>query len=48
MTLPSSAIDNAGMALAKNGDLYVTGFEANKVNRYSTYGSKPGDFRQWL
>ena len=44
MTLPSSAVDNAGMALAKNGDLYVTGFEANKVNRYSTTGASLGTF----
>ena len=44
MTLPSSAIDNAGMALAKNGDLYVTGFEANQVNRYSTTGASLGTF----
>jgi uncharacterized repeat protein (TIGR01451 family) len=44
MTLPSSALDNAGMALAKNGDLYVTGFEANKVNRYSTTGASLGTF----
>ena len=44
MTLPSSAVDNAGMALAKNGDLYVTGFEANQVNRYSTTGASLGTF----
>ena len=44
MTLPSSALDNAGMALAKNGDLYVTGFQANQVNRYSTTGANLGTF----
>jgi uncharacterized repeat protein (TIGR01451 family) len=44
MTLPSSALDNAGMALAKNGDLYVTSFEANKVNRFSTSGASLGTF----
>ena len=44
MTLPSPAVDNAGMALAKNGDLYVTGFGANKVNRFSTSGASLGTF----
>src|SRR4051794_37201449 len=44
MTLPSSAVDNAGMAFARNGDLYVTGFEANHVNRYSSTGASLGTF----
>jgi hypothetical protein len=32
------------MALAKNGDLYVTGFEANRINRFSTSGASLGTF----
>ena len=44
MTLPSTAMDNAGMALAKSGDLYVTGFEANQINCYSTTGASLGTF----
>ena len=35
---------NYALALAKSGDLYVTGFEANQINRYSTTGASLGTF----